>query len=127
MGKFSKMKGTRVERLVVNKLKEGGVNATRVPLSGAMASNPDDIILDWLGDKAQGEVKARADGFKEVYKWIAPVRVLFLKANRKEVLAVLRISDFIELLTWANYAKFQRPYDTQSSVMLMQRALSEAA
>lgn len=121
------MKGTRVERLVVNKLKEGGVNATRVPLSGAMASNPDDIILDWLGDKAQGEVKARADGFKEVYKWIAPVRVLFLKANRKEVLAVLRISDFIELLTWANYAKFQRPYDTQSSVMLMQRALSEAA
>ena len=35
MGRMSRTKGGRVERELVNKLKESGIAAERVPLSGA--------------------------------------------------------------------------------------------
>lgn len=91
-----------MERFFVNKLNDAGLAAKRVPLSGAMADYKNDITLPWLSKIARAEVKARADGFKEIYKWLEPVKVLFLKANRKEGLAVMRLSDFSELLMWAN-------------------------
>lgn len=102
MGKFSKDKGTRGERDFVNRLNGQGIKARRVPLSGAMANYKNDIILDWLGNDADAEVKIRADGFREIYKWIKPVKVLFIKANRQEGLAVVRLKDFSELLKKAN-------------------------
>ncbi len=102
MAKFSKDKGARVERYFVNKLNDAGIAAKRVPLSGAMRDYKDDLTLPWLGLTQRGEVKARADGFKEIYKWLDPVRVLFLKANRKDGLAVMRLYHFSELLKWAN-------------------------
>ena len=86
----------------MTKLKDFGIAAARVPLSGAVAGYEDDITLPWLGDIARGEVKARADGFKEIYKWLSPTRVLFLKANRQEPLAVIRLKDFADLLKRAN-------------------------
>lgn len=104
MAKFSKDKGTRGERDFVTRLNKFGVTARRVPLSGAMAGYKNDIIMDWLGGEVDGEVKLRADGFKEMYKWIKPVKVLFIKANRQEGLAVIRLKDFAELLCWANRA-----------------------
>jgi Holliday junction resolvase len=102
MGKFSKDKGTRGERDFVVRLKREGITAKRVPLSGAMAGYKNDIILDYLGKDIECEVKLRADGFKELYKWIKPVQVLFVKANRLEGLAVLRLKDFAQLLRLAN-------------------------
>ena len=102
MGKFSKDKGARVERDFVSRLNDKGIRARRVPLSGAMPNYKNDMVLPWLGGEVDGEVKARADGFKEIYKWIDPVKVLFIKANRKQGLAVMRLEDFAELLHWAN-------------------------
>lgn len=102
MGKFSKSKGSRVERNIVNSLKAKGIPAERIPLSGALPHLKNDLILPWLSKMADGEVKARHDGFKEIIKWIAPVKVLFIKADRKEPLAVIRLSDFAELLSYAN-------------------------
>lgn len=101
MGKFSKDKGARVERDFVNRLNKAGIQARRVPLSGAVAAFPNDINLPWLGGTASCEVKCRADGFKEIYKWIKPAKVLFVKANRQEGLAVIRLTDFAELLNHA--------------------------
>ena len=43
------------------------------------------------------EVKLRADGFKEIYRWIEPAYGLAVKADRKPFLVVLRIEDFIDL------------------------------
>lgn len=104
MGKFSKDKGARGERHFVNFLNEQGIAAKRVPLSGAMKNFPNDITIDAMGGTFQVEVKLRADGFKEIYKWIKPADVLFIKANRQEGLAVLRLSDFAELLKTADTA-----------------------
>jgi hypothetical protein len=102
VGKFSKDKGARSERFFVNKLKGAGIDAKRVPLSGAMANYPHDINLAWPGggDRAF-EAKHRADGFKEIYKWLKPADGLFIRADRQEGLAVLRMADFCDLLNAA--------------------------
>lgn len=102
MGKKSKDKGYRGERYFVEKLTGAGISAKRVPLSGALQELPGDITLPWLGERRDFEAKWRANGFKEIYKWIKPRRGLFIKADRQEGLAVLRISDFAELLSMAN-------------------------
>ena len=123
MGKFSKDKGARVERAIVNKLNAKGIAAKRVPLSGAMANYKNDVVLSWLGGEVDGEIKARADGFKEITKWLKPVKVLFLKADRQEPLAVLRLSDFTNLLMLANDSF---PVDTYQSDWLATRTTSNA-
>lgn len=103
MGKKSKDKGYRGERYFVDSLNKQGIKvATRVPLSGALKELPGDVMLEWLGAKRDFECKWRANGFKEIYKWLKPRRGLFVKADRQEGLVVLRISDFSELLMAAN-------------------------
>jgi hypothetical protein len=37
-------------------------------------------------------VKARADGFRELYSWLSERDVLIVKADRQEPLVVLRLS-----------------------------------
>lgn len=106
MGKFSKDKGARVERLLVNQFKRHGIAASRVPLSGAMPEHPGDILIPWMGEKVEFEAKARADGFKEIYKWLIPrMRGLIIKANNRTPLVVLRLPDFANLLKAANEPK----------------------
>jgi hypothetical protein len=43
------------------------------------------------------EVKARADGFRELYCWLNGRDVLILKADREEPLVVLRMSLVAEI------------------------------
>ena len=38
------------------------------------------------------EVKARADGFRELYSWLNERDVLIVKADRQEPLVVVRLS-----------------------------------
>jgi hypothetical protein len=91
MGKKSRDKGYRLEHELVLKLNEMGFNAERVPLSGgAGGSFTGDLIIN--GKKA--EVKGRATGFKEIYKWIEPVDYLFIRADRQSWLVVIRLQDF---------------------------------
>lgn len=111
MGKFSKDKGVRVERSFVNKLKAAGIAAQRVPLSGAMDNYKGDITLPWLHESINAEVKGRADGFKEIYKWIKPHKLLFLKADNQDGLAVMRVGDFADLLRQANRPCCMKPID----------------
>lgn len=102
MGKKSKDKGYRGERYFVERLNDAGISAKRVPLSGALVELPGDITLPWLGEKKIGEAKWRANGFKEIYKWLNKRDVLFLKADRKDGLAVMHIDDFSQMLMYAN-------------------------
>jgi Holliday junction resolvase len=63
-GRRSGSKGARTERSVVNALQADGIAAVRVPLSGAVAG---DIVLPLMGRDLCVEVKARGDGFRELY------------------------------------------------------------
>src|SRR5713101_5013434 len=68
-------------------------------LVGAVASEPaaggrfaDDIILPLVGRDLCVKVKARADGFRELYRGLAERDVLMVKADRREPLVVVRLS-----------------------------------
>ena len=89
MGKRSKRKGSRRE-LEFAKL----IGGKRIPLSGAVDGYTNDV--EGMGLK--WEVKARKDGFKQLYKWIEDEReqpdALALKADRKQWLVVLPLDTF---------------------------------
>lgn len=91
---MQKRKGSRVEREIVNYLNNKGIPAKRVPLSGSTGFKGD-IIID---GSLRCEVKARKDGFKQIYKWLEGNNYLFIKANRKPVLVIMEIDEFIKLL-----------------------------
>jgi hypothetical protein len=66
-GRRSRRKGGRTERSIVNALKASGIAAVRVPLFGAVGGRfGGDIVLPLMGRDLCVEVKARADGFREL-------------------------------------------------------------
>ena len=92
-GRRSRSKGARTERRIVNALKVSGIAAVRVPLSGAVGGRfAGDIVLPLMGRDLCVEVKARADGFRELYSWLNGRDMLIVKADRQEPLVVLRLS-----------------------------------
>jgi Holliday junction resolvase len=92
-GRRSRAKGARTERSIVNALKASGIAAVRVPLSGAVGGRfAGDIVLPLMGRDLCIEVKARADGFRELYSWLHQRDVLIVKADRQEPLVVVRLS-----------------------------------
>ena len=119
MGKKSRDKGYRGEHNLVKILSKAGLNAKRVPLSGATSFAGGDIrIYDY---ELRGEVKLRKNGegfkklykwlkeekkekkikegmFKQIQKWIKDNDCLFLKADRQPYLVVMPIDVFITLL-----------------------------
>jgi Holliday junction resolvase len=98
-GRRSRDKGNRSERALVNSFLDAGITAERVPLSGAAGgSYVGDLTFAALGEDWVAESKVRAGGFASIYRWLAPVRALFVKQDRAETLVVLRLSDFIDLV-----------------------------
>ncbi|MBC7320467.1 hypothetical protein H5T89_07455 [bacterium] len=93
MGIKSKRKGYRLERELANELRELGFEAERVPLSGASGSFTGDILIN--GKRA--EVKGRANGFKNLYKWLEDRDLLFVRADRREWLVIQRLKDWRKL------------------------------
>jgi Holliday junction resolvase len=92
-GRRSRSKGARTERSIVRALQANGIAAVRVPLSGAAGGRfAGDIVLPLMGRDLCVEVKARAEGFRELYSWLAERDVLVLKADRQEALVVVRLS-----------------------------------
>ena len=92
-GRRSRSKGARTERGIVNALQAYGIAAVRVPLSGAVGGRfAGDIVLPLMGRDLCVEVKARADGFRELYCWLDQRDVLIVKADRQEPLVILRLS-----------------------------------
>jgi Holliday junction resolvase len=91
-GCHSRSKGARTERSIVNALKASGFAAVRVPLSGAVGGRfAGDVVLPLLGRDLCVEVKARADGFRELYGWLDGRDVLIVKADRREPLVIVRL------------------------------------
>jgi Holliday junction resolvase len=92
-GRRSRSKGVRTERSIVHALRANGVAAVRVPLSGAVGGRfAGDIVLPLMGRDLCVEVKARANGFRELYSWLNQRDVLIVKADRQEPLVILRLS-----------------------------------
>ena len=93
-GTSSKRKGNRAERELVRKLREMGLEAHRVPLSGSAEGYPGDVVISSGERELIGEVKRRKEGFKELYRWLEGKDILFLRADRREWLVVMRLRDW---------------------------------
>ena len=92
-GRRSLTKGARTERGIVNALKASGIAAERVPLSGSVGGRfAGDIMLPLMGRDLCVEVKARADGFRELYGWLDGRDVLIVKADYQDAARYLRLS-----------------------------------
>ncbi len=105
-GRRSRDKGNRVERAIVRALQDAGFGAERVPLSGsAGGSYTGDLTVPLLGRDLVVEVKARADGFREMYAWLDGRDVLVLKADRREALVVLPLRLATQIATAAERGK----------------------
>ncbi|MCX7726217.1 MAG: hypothetical protein N2053_05160 [Chitinispirillaceae bacterium] len=101
MGKMQRDKGARVEREIVNILKNAGIDAKRVPLSGSSWMKGDILIQDIY----RCESKARKSGFKQIYSWLSDNDFLFLKANNKKHLVVMDIETFIKIISAKTFAE----------------------
>jgi Holliday junction resolvase len=92
-GRRFRSKGARTERTIAKALQANGITAVRVPLSGSVGGRfAGDIVLPLMGRDLCVEVKARGDGFRELYCWLNGRDVLIVKADRQEPLVVLRLS-----------------------------------
>ena len=106
-GKHSRNKGAAYEREIVNQLKDYGIEAERVPLSGAMKGNyGGDIklgpVLGYIG-----ECKRSKKSLSRIYKAVEQDNAdfLFARDDLKETVAIVRMETLLTLfkqLGWAN-------------------------
>lgn len=106
-GRASRDKGNRAERAIVKFLQERGFAAERVPLSGAAGgSYVGDINIRFsvfgsccaVEFDCCAEVKCRANGFRELYRWLQDRDLLILRADRSEPLVVLPLRLAAEII-----------------------------
>ena len=93
-------KGSNAERELVKLLREAGIPAKRVPLSGAAEGYPGDVkytdVADLDNPDKTAEVKIRSTGFKQIYKWLADNDILAIRSDRNEWLVVQRLKDWVK-------------------------------
>ncbi len=102
MGKFSRDKGLRRERAIVDLHRKCGIHAERVPLSGALRYRGNDADVDLYVRGAlplKAEVKARANGsgFKTLLGWLGTKDALVLIQDRTVPLVVVRLDAWLEV------------------------------
>lgn len=94
-GRRAKNKGYRTERVFAEL-----VGGERVIMSGALKHLGYELAGDVEGRYGEKwEIKARADGFKQLYGWLDQsdgVDLLALKADRKPYLVVMTLDTFLE-------------------------------
>jgi hypothetical protein len=93
-GRRSRDKGARTERAIVRLLQGLGVAATKISRAWCPGA---DLRVPILGIDRAVEVKCRANGFSQLYKWLDRRDVLIVKADRQEPLVVLRMSFAAEI------------------------------
>jgi hypothetical protein len=96
-GKAPRRKGNRVEREVLALMREAGLEARRVPLSGSAPDYPGDLEVDLPGlGRLVVEVKARKRLALEA--WLEGRGLLVLKPDRKPPLVVLPLEGLLALI-----------------------------
>ena len=103
----SKRKGSRIERELVLLHRQAGIEAERVPLSGALGGKHyGDLVVD---ETYRAEVKARSggEGFKTLERWLGRCDLLFLRKDRADPLVVM---------PWATYRRMMGENDEENRV-----------
>jgi hypothetical protein len=88
-GRHSRNKGSRAELALVKFLQAHGFAAEKV--SGMYRRGPD-LSVPLLGRDMAVEVKCRAAGFRELYRWLDGADLLIIRADRQQPLVVIPLS-----------------------------------
>ena len=106
MSRSQRDKGARIEREIVQRHRDIGIHAERVPLSGAFRYQGNGADIDvYVRGKAEAplvaEVKARAngEGFATLERWLGENDLLFLRRDRADPLVVLPWRIWAEIMT----------------------------
>ena len=104
----SKQKGDRLEYQVRDYLRQHGIPARRILQDRQSAGLPGDLLVCGCGprcaytsmagacvDEVVWECKASKNGWKRLYTWLEHSKALVLKADRKEMLVVMRLEDWV--------------------------------
>lgn len=119
MGNASKRKGSRIEREIVDLHRAIGIDAERIPLSGAAGGSfTGDVRIAGLG---VAEVKARAggQGFATLERWLGSHPALFLRRDRAAPLVLLTWQKYAELLAQSAPAMREKADATPSNDGMM--------
>jgi Holliday junction resolvase len=97
-GKFSRDKGARFERDLVNTFKAYGHDAQRIPLSGMTEFAKNDIQATVMGKELNIEAKKKAAGFKSIYGYLEKdcADAVILGADRKPALIVFNLKEWLD-------------------------------
>ena len=95
----SREKGNRGERAIVALLKAYGLDAYRVPLSGAARGFKDDVELRIPNRTLRIESKVRSKGFKNIYLWIRGADILVVKKDHEKPLAIIDLQLLGQILS----------------------------
>lgn len=97
--KHAKRKGSSLENRVVQTLRDAGIPAERVPLSGALKSLPGDVVVGELAKPLKRiECKNREDISKRIWEWLEDNDALIIKRNHSNPLVVVTLDDYIDLI-----------------------------
>jgi Holliday junction resolvase len=97
-GRRSRDKGSRTERAIVRALQDRGIAGKKI--SGLYKPGAD-LSIPVLGVDRATEVKCRATGFAELYRWLVDRDLLIVKRDRAEPLVILRLGLATEIVTAA--------------------------
>lgn len=101
-GRSAKVKGSGFETEVVNAAKAKGLKARRVPLSGAVADYPGDVIIQpGYSDDPDHRIQVECKRRKHVgglFNFLGDNDALVVRGDRQQALVVIRLNDYLELL-----------------------------
>jgi Holliday junction resolvase len=104
-GKASRDKGANFEREIVNWHKDRGVDAERIPLSGAVKGNYSGDIKIGPQLALLAECKRRARAYQDLYDALDQddSDMLFVRRDRGRTLVVLPIETYEAVLEWLGW------------------------
>jgi Holliday junction resolvase len=94
----AKVKGSGFEREVVDILRKAGLDAHRIPLSGAIQGYEGDVVVKLAWTPHKIECKRRKAGFKTLYGWLGSNTFLAFRDDRCEPLIAMRLTDFVNIV-----------------------------
>lgn len=106
-GKAAKLKGDIYEREIVNWHRERGVDAERIPLSGAVKGNYKGDLKIGPQQALLAECKRRARAYQDLYDALDQdgSDMLFVRKDRERTLVVLPLETYEGILEWIGWIK----------------------
>jgi hypothetical protein len=104
----SKIKGNTFEREIVNQLREAGIAAHRVPLSGAVSGYEGDLRVEVGGLLRKAECKRRRRAFGTLSAHLGTNDFLCVRDDRSPALMVMTIETFIALARELNHYRDEK-------------------